>query len=283
MARTGIHPYKYMSCDHCQQKPTRNRSRWCMSCAKRQQLTRDPAGKMPRRAVITPWRQRASRAMRTWGMQYEPEVLAMIAAMRDYLNTKHPHAGTEKQLRMMRNFDADPLHMLIRFMGLQGLYHFGTKGDTMHTDHVYWCALGRCVQRAVSLPARHPVTGRRSRAPEGSGLVAEKIGHDLSSRIGAASLALWARIEDEENVRLSDQRKTIDVIARRPDLAVLYPDSKSRRRFARECNAQRRALCLQMVAEQVQSLPVVATSTPSDDVDDFDADAFMQQLESDRA
>lgn len=216
-------------------------------------------------------------------MQFEPEVLAMIAAVRDYLNTKHPHAGTEKQLRMMRNFDADPLQMLIRFMGLQGLYHFGAKGDAMHTDHVYWCALGRCVQRAVSLPARHPVTGRRARAPEGSGLVAEKIGHDLSCRIGAASLALWARIGDEESVRLSDQRKTLDWIARRPDLAILYPDSKSRRKFARECNAQRKAQGLQAVAKQVQSLPAVALSTSPDDVGDFDADAFMQQLESDRA
>lgn len=238
---------------------------------------------MPRRAVITPWRQRASRALRTWGMQYEPEALAMTAAVRDYLNTKHSHGGTEKQLRVMRNFNADPLQMLIRFMGLQGLYHFGAKGDTMHTDHVYWCALGRCVQRAVSLPARHPVTGRRARAPEGSGLVAEKIGHDLSSRIGAASLALWARIDDEESVRLSDQRKTLDVIARRPDLAVLYPDSKSRRKFARECNAQRRTLGLQAVAEKMKSLPVVAASTQSDNTVDFDEDAFMQQLESDRA
>jgi hypothetical protein len=216
-------------------------------------------------------------------MQYEPEVLAMIASVRDYLHTKHPHAGTEKQLRMMRNFDADPLQMLIRFMGLQGLYHFGTKGNTMHTDHVYWCALGRCVQRAMSLPARHPVTGRRARAPEGSGLVAEKIGHDLSSRIGAASLALWARIDDEESVRLSDQRKMLDVIARRPDLAILYPDSKSRRKFARECNAQRRALGLQVGAEKAQCLPSVALPTSSDDVDAFDADALMQQLESDRA
>ncbi len=123
------------------------------------------------------------------------------------------------------------------------------------------------------------MTGGRARAPEGSGLVAEKIGHDLSCRIGAASLALWARVDDEESVRLSDQRKTLDWIARRPDLAVLYPDSKSRRKFARECNAQRKALGLQVVANQVQSLPAATLSSPDDD---FDAVAFMEQLERDR-
>ena len=134
------------------------------------------------------------------------------------------------------------------------------------------------------------MTGKRARAPEGSGLVAEKIGHDLSCRIGPATLALWARIDDEEEVRLSDQRKTLDLIARRPDLAVMYPDSKSRRRFARKCNAQRKALGLQAIADHSLALSVVTLpaeiSAAVDDFGDFDdckLEHLMQQLAADRA
>jgi hypothetical protein len=282
MARTGIHPYKHLSCAECQKRQARNRSRWCASCAKRQNLTRHPSGKLPRRVVVTPWLHRASRALIDWGMQYEPEAQQMIDAVRRYLMAPHTHEGVHRQLRTMRNFEADPVQMLLRYMAIQGLYDRGEPGRTMHTDHVYWCALGRCVQRATVIPnkSQNPVTGKRMAPVEGSGLVAETIGHDLSCIVGAASRALWDRIEDEEAVRLTEQQRSLDLIARMPDLAKQYPDPKSRRKFARSVTAQR--LAYAAISKERQTQPVARA--PVAMIDDFDAeDDFLAQLDRDRA
>lgn len=253
MARTGVHPYRHLSCAECKNAPTRNRSRWCASCAKRQQKTRHPSGKLPRRVIVTPWLQRSRRALVDWGLQYEPGVQQVVDAVRSYLSTTHTHAGTERQLRVMRNHNADPVQVLARFMAVQGLYYHGARGDSMHTDAVFWCALGRCVQRAAEVPnrSRHPVTGKRMNASEGSGLVAETIGHDLACRIGAACRLLWERIEAEEAIRLTEHRVNLDLIARHPDLAKEYPDSKSRRKLARQWTAQRKAYAAKLEQEHV--------------------------------
>ena len=175
-------------------------SRYCRRHASQHYRTRNPAGRMPRRGELIPYRDRAAFALEAYGLAAHPAIVAAEKTLEQMI--ARPGEMPEPFARHWRRLNeggATGRAMLLEILSVFGLRYVGVR-DVFTDDPVFFACLGSRFLRTVSVGWKTTAGGKleQVRLP---GLEAEVVGRALAQRIGGLAILFWNAVDREDEKR----------------------------------------------------------------------------------